>query len=101
MEKQEVFSVNDQPRYNFKSYPYISLLDDPLGTFSQVLKNVLHIEDIRGYINYKIESIGDSNIHRDLENICKNDLSLKPKFANLERLNLVEHMFYMDFDNQD
>ncbi len=35
------------------------------------------------------------------EKICRNDLSLKPEFAYLERLNLVKHMFYMDFDNQD
>ena len=72
-----------------KSYPYISLVDDPLGAFSQVLNNVLHVEDIRGYIHYKIESIGDFDIHKNLKKICRNDLSLKPEFAYLERLNLV------------
>ena len=77
------------------------MLDDPPSAFSQVPKNVLHIEDIRGYIHYKIESIGDSDIHKDLEKICRNDLSLKLEFAYLKRLNLVKHMFYMDFDNQD
>ena len=80
MARQEVFNVNDQPRYNFKSYPYISLLDDPLSTFSKVLEDVLHVQDIRGYIHYKIESIGHSDIHRDIEKICRNDFSLKPKF---------------------
>ena len=92
MERKEVFSVSDWPRYNFKSYPYISLADDPLGVFSWVLENVLHI---------KIESIGDFDIHRDLEKVYRNDLSLKLEFAYLERLNLVKHMFYMDFDNED
>ena len=96
-----MFNVNDQPRYNFKRHPYVSLLDDPLRAFSQVLENVLHVEDIRGYIHCKIESIGDSNIHNDLEKICRNDLSLKLEFAYLEWLNLVKHMFYTDFDNHD
>ena len=30
-----------------------------------------------------------------------NDLSLKLEFAYLERLNLVKHMFYMDFNNHE
>ena len=46
MERQEVFSINDWPKYNFKNYPYISLLDDPISMFLKVLENVLHIEDI-------------------------------------------------------
>ena len=77
------------------------MVDDPLGMFSRVLENVLHVEDIRGYNHYKIKGIGDSDIHRDLEKICRNDLSLKPEFAYLERLNLVKHVFYTNFDNQD
>ena len=84
MARQELFSINDQPRYNFKSYPYISLLDDPLGMFRKVLENMLHVEDKTGYIHCKIESISDFDIHRDLEKICINDLSLKPEFAYLE-----------------
>ena len=86
--------MNDIPRYNFKIHLYVSLLDDPLKPFLQVLENVLNVEDIRGYIHCKIESIGDSDIHKDLEKICRNDLSLKPEFAYLEQLNLVKNMFY-------
>ena len=74
MARQEVFSVNDRPKYNFKSYPYISLLDNPLGTFLQVPKKLFHVEDISGYIHCKIESTSNSNIHRDLEKIYRNDL---------------------------
>ena len=101
MASQWVCSISDQPRYNFKSYPYISLVNDPLKAFSWVLENVLHVEDIKGYIQWKIESIGDLDIHKDLEKICRNDLLLKPEYAYLERLNLVKHMFYIDFDNED
>ena len=69
MVKQVVYSVNYQPRYNFKRHPYVSLLDDPLGVFLQVLDNILHVKDIKGYIHCKIESIGDFDIHKDLEKI--------------------------------
>ena len=101
MAREEVFNVSNKPRYNFKKHPFVSLLDDPIGAFSQVLENVLHVEDIRGYIHCKIESIGDTEIHKELEKMCRNDLSLKPKYRYLEQLNLVNHMFYMDFDNHE
>ena len=54
MARQEVFNVSNRPRYNFKKHPFVSLLDDPIGAFSQVSKIVLYVEDIRGYIHYKI-----------------------------------------------
>ena len=81
MANQGVCSISDRPRYNFKSYPIISLIDDLVGAFSHVLDNVLHVEDIRGYIHCKMESIGDVDIHKDLEKICNNDLTLKPEYA--------------------
>ena len=73
METQEVFDISDRPRYNFKKHPFISLLDDPIGTFLQVLENFLHVKDIRSYIYCKIESIGDTKIHKELERMCNND----------------------------
>ena len=101
MVSQGVFSISDRSRYNFKSYPFISLVDDPVGAFSCIPDNILHVEDICGYIHYKMESIGDADIYKDLEKICKNDLSLKPEYARLERLNLVKKMFYTDFENEE
>lgn len=98
MEIQEVCNVSNRPRYNFKKHPFFSPLDDPTGAFSQVLENVLHVEDIRGYIHCKIESIDDLEIQKDLERMCNNDLSLRPKHRFLERLKLVKHMFYTNFD---
>ena len=77
------------------------MVNDSLRAFSKVSNNVLHVKDIRGYIHYKIESIEDLDIYKDLEKICRNDLSLKPELAYLERLNLVKKMFYIDFDNEE
>ena len=59
------------------------------------------MEDIRGYIHYKIESIGDFEIQKDLEKMCNNDLSLKSEHRYLECLSLVKHMFYTYFNNND
>lgn len=67
----------------------------------QVPENVLHVEDKRGYIHCKIESIGDLEIHKKLEKMCINDLPLKLEHRYLEQLNLVKHMFYRDFDNNE
>ncbi|WP_233354903.1 hypothetical protein, partial [Vibrio cholerae] len=47
MATQGVFNISDRPRYNVKKHPFVSLLDDPIGAFLQVPKNVLHVEDIR------------------------------------------------------
>ena len=99
MASQEVFNISNRPRYNFKKYPFVSLLDDPIGAFLQVPKNVLHVENIRIYIHCKIEIIGDVEIHKELEKMYDNDLSLKLKYANLEPLNLVKYMFYTEFEN--
>ena len=88
-----MFDISDRPRYTFKKHPFVSLLDDYIGAFLQVPKNVLHVKDIRSYIHYKIERIGDVEIHIELEKMSNNDLSLKLKYANLEPLNLVKYMF--------
>ena len=54
MGSQEDYDVSERPRYTFKKHPFVSLLDDLLGAFLHVLKNVLHVEDIRSYIHCKI-----------------------------------------------
>ena len=84
MERQEVYNVSYRPRYNFKKHPFVSLLDDPIGAFLHVSKKILHVKDIRGYVHCKIERIGDSEIHKELEKMCNNDLLLKPEHRYLE-----------------
>ena len=101
MASQRVYDVSDKARYEFKKHPFVSLLDDPVGAFSQVLKNVLHVEDIRSYIHWKIERIGDEEIQKDLRKMCNNDLSLKSEYAHIEDLNLVKYMFYKKIDNHE
>ena len=54
--------------------------DHPGGAFSQTPKGVLHVEDIRAYIYYKFESIGDSDIYEDLDKVYNNDKSFKEGF---------------------
>lgn len=96
-----MYDLSEKTRYTFKKHPFVSFLDDPLGAFSKVLKNVLHVEDIRSYIHCKIESIGYVEIHKELEWMCKNDLTLKLEYTNLNELNLVKYMFYTKFNNHE
>ena len=100
MATQDVYDVSDRLRYMFKKHPFF-FLDYPIEAFLHVPKNVLHVEDICSYIHCKIESIGDSKIHKELEKMCKNDLSLKLEHTRLEELNLVKYMFYTTFDNHE
>lgn len=76
-------------------------MDDPLGTFSQISLNDLHVEDVRSYIHCKFERIGDNEIQQELSEVLNGNLNLKPKFAHLLDLNLVKCMFYKKFDNHD
>lgn len=46
MASQKIFDVIEILRYKFKKHPFVSLVDDPLGTFSQIPQNVLHTEDV-------------------------------------------------------
>ena len=46
-------------------------MDNLLGTFLQVLKNVFHVGDIKSYIHCKIDNIGDADINKDLWIMCK------------------------------
>ena len=101
MESQSICDVNERPRYKFKKHPFVSLIDDPLGAFSQILPNVLHIEDIKSYIHCKFESVGDEYFHKDLRVMCNGDLTLKYECAYLNELNLIKYMFYMEFDNHE
>ena len=75
-------------------------MDGPLGIF-QISPNILHVENVRSYIHYKFESIGDNEIHQELSEVCNGDLILKLEFAHLEEMNLVKYMFYIEFDNHD
>ena len=99
MASQNVYYVSDVPWYVFTKHLFVSLLDDLLGTFLQLPKNVLHVKDIRSYIHCKIESIDDEEIHKDLGTICNNYLNFKFEYAHLSELNLVKYMFYTEFDN--
>ena len=83
MYSQNVCDVSDRPWYVFKKHLFVSLLEDPLGAFLQVLENVLQVEVVKSYIHCKIESIGDDDMHQDLGKNCKNDLTLKSKYAHL------------------
>ena len=63
MATKEVYDVSDRPRYTFKKYPFISLLDDLTRAFLEISENVLLVKDIHSFIHCKIKSINDSKIH--------------------------------------
>ena len=99
MESQTICDVSERPRYKLNKHPFVSLIDYPLGAFSQIQPNVLHIEDVRSYMHSKFESIGDGDINKDLNIMCSRYLTLKLEFTHLNELNLIKYIFYTEFDN--
>ena len=64
MASKTVYDISERLRYKFKKHPFVYLVDDLLGAFSQISQNVLYVEDVRSYIHYKIESIGGARAPR-------------------------------------
>lgn len=54
-----VVKITDWARPQFKKHPYKSM-EDPNGSFSYVSYGVLHVKDIRAYIHYSIEDLGNA-----------------------------------------
>ena len=59
------------------------------------------MEEIHAYIYYKFTTIGDNDIHRDMNLVYNNELSFKQGIENLEVLNVTRNMFYTEFENHE
>lgn len=93
-----VVEIKNCPCPEFKKYPFKSLLDDPLGEFSSVCHGALHTKEIRVYIHYDIEELGNYELsYVFTENLITNN-QLKPEFAHLQRKGFTQFMDFLTFD---
>lgn len=79
-----VVEIKDRAHPVFKKRPFKLIKDDPEGAFSSVPYDVLHNEDIRAYIHYDREELGNVDV-LDLynKNLAANLGILKPKYKVL------------------
>lgn len=57
-----VVEIKDRARPVFKKHPFKFVKDDREGAFSSTPYNILHNEDIRAYIYYNFEDLGNSDM---------------------------------------
>lgn len=80
-----VVEVKDIAHPEFKKHPHKSKEDDPIGTFSSISHEVLHIDYVRAYIHCEIEETSLEDI-LDLQLDIMHEIgNPKPKFMQLQR----------------
>lgn len=79
-----VMEIKDRARPIFKKHPFKSVEDNLEGAFSLVPYDVLHNEDIRAYIHFHLEELGNVdmlNLHN--KNLVDSLGNLKPEYKVL------------------
>ena len=83
IEGKEVLNVqlvsNEVKKPIFKAIPNVTYKQYPSSALSMIPPNVLMVQDVRKYYNYKIGSIGDMEIREAYNRLCDNDV-LKEEF---------------------
>lgn len=89
MDTPQVVDITKRNRYKFKKHPFVSMENDPEGAFSQTPFEVLHVEDIRAYIHYKFEFVGDLEIMKEMFEVLNDQGVLQLEFTNLDNCGLI------------
>jgi hypothetical protein len=71
-----------------KSIPNIAYKQDPSGTLSMILPNVIMVQDVRKCYNGNMGSIGDLEIIESYDRLCENGF-LKEEYKIVERKGLM------------
>lgn len=79
-----VVDIVDRERPKFKKHPYKSMEDDPQRAFFTVPYGVLRVQDIRAYIHYNFEELGNAKMLKLYTKHIVYDMgNLKPDFISL------------------
>lgn len=86
----------DRPCIMFKKNPYKSMEVNPVGAFSSISHEVLHIVDVRAYIHYEIEETGNEDIlDIDTDNIMDEINNPKLEFVQLQRKGFTQFVNFL------
>ena len=59
------------------------------------------MEDFKTYIHCKFETIGESNVMSVFYNVYKEEKIFKDGFEHLEKLKVVQYIFYHEYENEE
>lgn len=86
----------------FKKYPFKSIEVDPLGAFSYIPYEVLHVKDIRAYIHTNLEETRGSQLSNLYSNhLLGGDYKIKLKFKVLEEKNCIQVANFSLFEEDE
>lgn len=77
------------------------IVDDLSVTFSRVVENVIHLEDIRNFLRNKFEIIGEEYVSKEFDLIYNKYMSYKHGFEYIKENDLVKFLFFYKFDNEE
>lgn len=75
--------ITEMTRSKFKRHPLKSMENDPAGALSSVSYGVLHVEDVRSYIHYKLEGLGMIAIFNQFWTLCDKQGVLKDPYRRV------------------
>lgn len=80
-----VIEITERARHVYKKHSFKSFEDDPNRVFSYVPYGVLHNEDVREYIHYNIEELGNADMLSLYTKHMMDDFgNLIPNFKSLQ-----------------
>ena len=70
------------------------VIDVPSTVLSKMPENVIHLEDVSGYLKSTFENVGEEHIFEEFNNIYNQDMSYQQGFEYLMDNDLVKFFFY-------
>lgn len=101
MDVSLIHNVRDKNRPRLKRELVEPLGDDPRLALSSVPDRVLHLENMRGYLGCKLETLSDSDFTSEYQKIYHHDMTLKQGYEHLKDNEIVRYALKYEFDNEE
>ena len=96
MDMLVVHNVENEERPKLKVISMKPVEGNPNSTLSITSNNVFYLEDVLSYLN-KFESIQSKHMNKDMELVLNHDMTMKPIFEYLKKLDMFIYKFYQEF----
>lgn len=101
MDMSMVHNVKDKNRPKIKKEPVeLAEIDNSLA-LSSVPDGVLHIENVKGYLGCKFETLGDADFSDDYRKLYNQDILVKPAYGHLENNEIIKYSMKYEFNDEE
>lgn len=96
-----IIEVKDHPKPIFKWYLHAATLDNSIGTFFHVLEGVVYVKDVRSYIHYHIEDLGNSDIKSMyMSELMVDSRNIKQEYQHIVDLGFTGILDILEFQDE-